>query len=64
MGLKVPEEIGIIGFANEAFDGFISPSLSSVDQKSKELGKDAANIYSIISVNRSGPSIPESNLKR
>ena len=45
LGLKIPEEIGIVGYANEAFVEYISPSLSSVDQKSKKLGKDAANIY-------------------
>jgi DNA-binding LacI/PurR family transcriptional regulator len=45
MGIKVPKELGIFGFANEAFTSIIKPSLSSVDQKSKELGKRAAKIY-------------------
>lgn len=45
MGLQVPREIGIMGFANEPFTELISPSLSSVDQKSRKLGKNAANIY-------------------
>jgi LacI family transcriptional regulator len=45
MGYKVPERIGIFGFANEAFTEMIKPTLSSIDQKSKELGKRAANIY-------------------
>jgi DNA-binding LacI/PurR family transcriptional regulator len=45
LGLQVPEKVGIIGFANEAFVEFVSPSLSSVDQKSKKLGKEAANVY-------------------
>jgi DNA-binding LacI/PurR family transcriptional regulator len=44
-GIKVPEKLGIFGFANEAFTSIIRPSLSSVDQKSKELGKHAAKIY-------------------
>ena len=44
-GIKVPDELGIFGFANEAFTNIIKPSLSSVDQKSKELGKRAAKIY-------------------
>lgn len=44
-GIRVPEELGIFGFANEAFSSIIKPSLSSVDQKSKELGKIAAKIY-------------------
>lgn len=45
LGIKVPEKLGIFGFANEAFTEMITPSLSSVDQKSKELGKAAARIY-------------------
>jgi LacI family transcriptional regulator len=45
LGLKVPEQLGIFGFANEAFTEMIRPTLSSVNQKSKELGKHAANLY-------------------
>ena len=44
-GIKVPEQLGVFGFANEAFADIIKPSLSSVDQKGKELGKSAAKIY-------------------
>ena len=44
-GIKVPQELGVFGFANEAFSNLIKPSLSSVDQKSKDLGKIAAKIY-------------------
>lgn len=45
LNIKVPEQVGIFGFANEAFTELIRPSLSSVDQKSKELGRYAANVY-------------------
>jgi DNA-binding LacI/PurR family transcriptional regulator len=45
MNIKVPEQLGIFGFANEDFSEIIKPTLSSVDQKSKELGKHAAEIY-------------------
>jgi LacI family transcriptional regulator len=45
LGIKIPDQLGIFGFANEAFTNIIKPSLSSVDQKSKELGKRAAKIY-------------------
>jgi len=37
--------LGIFGFANEAFTELIEPTLSSVDQKSKNLGRHAADIY-------------------
>jgi LacI family transcriptional regulator len=43
--IRVPDQIGIVGFSNETFTEMISPALSSVDQKSRKLGKDAANIY-------------------
>ena len=43
--IQVPEKLGIFGFANEDFTEITHPALSSVDQKSKELGKRAANLY-------------------
>ena len=45
MNIKIPDQIGIFGFANEDFGEILKPALSSVDQKSKELGKAAARIY-------------------
>ena len=45
LGIKVPQQLGIFGFANETFAELIQPSLSSVDQKSKEMGERAANLY-------------------
>lgn len=45
LGLQVPSQLGIFGFADEAFSSIIKPSLSSVDQRSKEIGKRAAQIY-------------------
>jgi DNA-binding LacI/PurR family transcriptional regulator len=45
LGINVPKQLGIIGFANEDFTGIVTPSLSSVNQKSKELGKRAANLF-------------------
>ncbi|MBC8052475.1 MAG: LacI family DNA-binding transcriptional regulator [Sphingobacteriaceae bacterium] len=45
MGIEVPQQLGIFGFANEIFSGMISPSLSSVDQKSKLMGNKTANFY-------------------
>ena len=45
MSVKVPEELGIIGFANESFTELIAPSLSSINQHGKELGRSTANLY-------------------
>ena len=44
-GLQVPEEIGIMGFSNDTFTKLIAPGLSSVDQNSRKMGKDAVNVY-------------------
>ncbi|MDB5119664.1 MAG: LacI family transcriptional regulator [Sphingobacteriales bacterium] len=57
LGVRVPEDLGIVGFANESFTGIVSPTLSSVDQKSKEMGKRAANLYfeSMTVKQRGGP---------
>mgnify|MGYP001285167247 CR=1 FL=1 len=45
MNIKMPEQLGLIGFANEEFTELIQPALSTVDQKSRELGRCAANLY-------------------
>jgi LacI family transcriptional regulator len=40
-GLKIPEEFGIIGFANELFGEHTTPSLSTIDQQTVLMGKEA-----------------------
>ena len=44
-GIQIPEEIAIVGFANEPYAEIVTPSLSSVDQHSKEMGQSAANLF-------------------
>lgn len=44
-GLRVPEQVGIMGFSNDTFTKLLSPALSSVDQNSRNLGKKAVNVY-------------------
>jgi DNA-binding LacI/PurR family transcriptional regulator len=53
LDIRVPKQLGIFGFANEAFSEIIRPSLSSVDQISKEMGKRTAELYfnNILSTN-------------
>ncbi len=41
MGIKIPGEMGVIGFANEKFDEHLSPSLSSIDQQTVRMGQEA-----------------------
>lgn len=45
LGLKIPEQLGIVGFSNEEFTSLITPALSTVDQNSKQLGAEAALTY-------------------
>jgi LacI family transcriptional regulator len=45
MGIKVPSELGICGYSNEAFTEITSPSITTIDQFSVEMGKTVANLY-------------------
>ena len=42
--IKIPGEFGIIGFANENFGEHITPSLSTVDQQTVLMGKEALGL--------------------
>ncbi|MBC7829578.1 MAG: LacI family DNA-binding transcriptional regulator [Chitinophagaceae bacterium] len=42
---KMPEEIAIIGFANEAFGEYLTPSLSTVNQQTIRMGEEAARLF-------------------
>jgi LacI family transcriptional regulator len=42
--IAVPEQIGIAGFANEPFTELSSPSITSLEQHSEEMGKSAARL--------------------
>lgn len=43
--IKVPEEMALIGFSDEPFTSFVSPSISTVNQHSEEMGKLAAETF-------------------
>lgn len=43
-GIRIPDDIAICGFANEPMDALVTPSLSSVDQFSKQMGQQAARM--------------------
>lgn len=45
LDIKVPETLGVFGFANEMFAEMVSPGLSSVEQFTHKMGKQAANYY-------------------
>lgn len=44
-GLKMPKDIGLVGFNNEPVTSLVTPGISSVDQPGFELGKTAAKLF-------------------
>lgn len=43
--IRIPEDVAVVGFANEPYADIISPSLTSVDQHSREVGQAAAKLF-------------------
>jgi LacI family transcriptional regulator/LacI family repressor for deo operon, udp, cdd, tsx, nupC, and nupG len=43
-GLRVPEDISIIGFSNDYVSSMIEPSLTTVEQPIAEMGRTAATL--------------------
>lgn len=44
-GYKIPEDISIAGFGNDPFTNFITPTMSSVEQKSIQMGYATAELF-------------------
>lgn len=45
MGIRVPAELGICGYSNEAFTEITHPSITTIDQFSVYMGKTVAELY-------------------
>lgn len=45
LGIKIPEEIAVVGYANEFYSEILEPPLSSIDQHSKEMGHSVAKLF-------------------
>lgn len=43
-GLRIPEDVGIVGFSNEEFSSQVSPSITTIDQFSETMGGSAAEL--------------------
>lgn len=43
-GLKIPQDVAIVGFSNWFFDELMDPSLTTVDQPGFEMGQEAARL--------------------
>lgn len=44
LGIKVPDDVAVMGFSNEPFSEFVTPSISTVKQPGFLMGKKAAEI--------------------
>jgi LacI family transcriptional regulator len=44
-GIRIPEELSLVGFTNEPVSQFIEPSLTTVAQPAFELGQEAARLF-------------------
>lgn len=44
-GIKIPEEVAVMGFSNTSISALTTPSLSTVDQKMSHLGKKASKLF-------------------
>src|SRR6476620_12127688 len=44
-GLRMPGDIGLVGFNNEPVTNLVTPGITSVDQPAFELGKAAAKLF-------------------
>lgn len=57
--VKIPDEVALVGFANEPFTSFTDPSLSTVEQHSMRLGNAAAEIFLQEISNKTKKFIPQ-----
>lgn len=62
MNLKVPEEIGLIGYSNDTFAEITQPTLTSIEQYPQDIGANAATIMLDLIKNKS-PFISKSHKK-
>lgn len=60
--ISIPDEIAVVGFANEMFDVFIEPELTSVDLDSLQIGETTAGIL-IEQLNQSPEEREEKHIK-
>ncbi len=62
-GLRMPEDIGLVGFNNEPVTSLVTPSLSSIEMPSFELGKAAAKLFIETMHNKENMDLEEKVLK-
>ncbi|HEX9150803.1 MAG TPA: substrate-binding domain-containing protein, partial [Flavobacterium sp.] len=58
-GIKIPEDIAIVGFSNEPISSVIEPSLTTIDQPGFEMGKIATHLLLTQIKDKSGSTVAE-----
>lgn len=61
MGIKIPEEVAVVGFSNEPFTKYLELPISSVDQTPLAMGKAAAQVF-INKIKNEEPLKQENNI--
>jgi LacI family transcriptional regulator len=44
MHIKIPKEVGVIGYSNDPFTDIIQPTLTSIEQYPQDIGVNAAEL--------------------
>ncbi len=57
--VRIPEDFGVIGFANEAFGEHITPTLSTIDQQTVQMGNDAFEMLMQLMNDKTGNTIEQ-----
>ncbi|WP_315816212.1 substrate-binding domain-containing protein [Paraflavitalea speifideaquila] len=61
-GLRIPNDIAIIGFANEMFSEYLTPALSTVNQHTVRMGEEAAALFFELFNKKISPKLPPRKL--
>jgi LacI family transcriptional regulator len=60
-GLRIPEDVSVVGCGNLSYSDFLRVPLTSVDQGSENIGKSAADLALKIA-RKKGPQRPKTQL--
>ncbi|MCT4615181.1 MAG: LacI family transcriptional regulator [Marinifilaceae bacterium] len=59
LGIKIPEQLAVVGFSNTKRSRYMQPSISTMDQNPKQVGQEAARLLFASIENKSEPHKPK-----
>jgi LacI family transcriptional regulator len=62
--IKIPDQVALVAFSNEAYTSFIDPPLTAVDQHSMRMGNAAAEVFLEEIAQKDKPFIPNTTVLR